>query len=85
MPIQRYEQQVQEGALPGVKIQSNATPEAYGSGIGSAISRLGADANQWTGIFQKKEDEVNAADGALPRLGRKGAMRQESRKPLAGE
>ena len=62
MPIQRYEQQVQEGALPGVKIQSNATPEAYGSGIGSAISRLGADANQWTGIFQKKEDEMNAAD-----------------------
>ena len=62
MPIQRYEQQVQEGALPGVKIQSNATPEAYGSGIGSAISRLGADANQWTGIRQKKEDEVNAAD-----------------------
>ena len=26
-------------------------------------------------------NEVNAADGALPRLGRKGAMRQESRKP----
>ena len=62
MPIQRYEQQVQEGALPGVKIQSNATPEAYGSGVGSAISRLGADANQWTGILQKKEDEINAAD-----------------------
>ena len=62
MPIERYTQQVQEGALPGVKIQPSATAEAYGSGVGSAISRLGADANQWTGILQRKEDEINAAD-----------------------
>ena len=30
-------------------------------------------------------NEANAADGALPPLDRREAMRQESRKPLAGE